>query len=297
MGKTYSPLRYPGGKGKFYKYLIPIFNKNNLNNITYIEPFAGGAGLACELLIKEKVNKVILNDYDRSIYAFWYSILNYTEDFCQKIINTRITLDEREAQKEIQLNKSNATLLELGFSTFFLNRTNRSGIIKGGPISKNETSGDYPLDCRFNKENLINLIKKIAQFKDKIEVYNLDAIEFLDIIKKENNDTSFIFFDPPYYHNGKNLYVSFYKENDHINLINSIINKLQDYKWIITYDNCIEIKKIYSDIKINIYHKIKKRIYYLSYTAGKARKASELIYYNDLIIPKLLFKNESPKNK
>ncbi|HAG42942.1 MAG TPA: DNA methyltransferase [Clostridium sp.] len=295
MGKTYSPLRYPGGKGKFYKYLIPIFKKNNINKITYIEPFAGGAGLACELLIKEKVTKIILNDYDRSIYAFWYSILNYTEEFCNKILETEITLAERELQKEIQLNKSNVTLLELGFSTFFLNRINRSGIIKGGPISRNETSGDYPLNCRFNKENLIVIIRKIASLKDKIEIYNLDAIEFLEIIKKEDKDTSFIFFDPPYYHNGKDLYVNFYKKDDHINLISAIITNLKNYKWIITYDNCSEIKKIYSYIKINNYSKIKKRVYYLSYTAGKAKEASELIYYNNIIIPKLLFKNKSPQ--
>ena len=295
MGKTYSPLRYPGGKGKFYKYLIPIFQKNNINKITYIEPFAGGSGLACELLIKEKVNKIILNDFDRSIYAFWYSILNYTDEFCNKIITTEITLAEREIQKQIQLNKYNATLFELGFSTFFLNRTNRSGIIKGGPISKNETSGNYPLNCRFNKENLINIIKKIASLKNKIEIYNLDAIEFIKIIKKEEKDTSFIFFDPPYYHNGKDLYVNFYNRDDHINLINAILSNLTDYKWIITYDNCIEIKKIYSYAKITTYPKIKKRIYYLSYTAGKAREASELIYYNNIVIPKLLFKNKSPQ--
>lgn len=294
MGKTYSPLRYPGGKGKFYKYLIPIFEKNNINKITYIEPFAGGAGLACELLIKEKVNKIILNDYDRSIYAFWYSILNHTEEFCNKILKTEITLAEREMQKQVQLDKSNATLLDLGFSTFFLNRTNRSGIIKGGPISKNETSGTYPLNCRFNKENLISVIKKIASFKDKIEIYNLDAIEFINEIKKEDQNTSFIFFDPPYYHNGKDLYVNFYKKEDHISLISAILSNLKDYKWIITYDNCPEIKRIYSSTKAK-YTKMKKRIYYLSYTAGKAREASELIYYNDIIIPKLLFKNKSPE--
>ncbi|HAT4125829.1 TPA: DNA adenine methylase [Clostridium perfringens] len=290
MGKTYSPLRYPGGKGKFYKYILPIFQRNNLKNIIYIEPFAGGAGLACELLIKRQVNKVILNDYDRSIYAFWYSILNYTDEFCNKIIETEITLAERERQKVIQQNKDTASILELGFSTFYLNRTNRSGIIKGGPISQNETSGAYPLNCRFKKEKLIIAIKRIAELKDKIELYNYDAIEFLTVIKKQNVNNSFIFFDPPYYHNGKDLYVNFYTKDDHINLSNSIINMLKEYKWLITYDNCLEIRNIYNNIKTNGYKKIKTRVYSLSYTAGKARKASELIYYNNIIIPKSLFK-------
>lgn len=290
MGKTYSPLRYPGGKGKFYKYMIPIFEKNHLQNIVYIEPFAGGAGLACELLIKNQVSKIILNDFDRSIYAFWYSILNYTDEFCNKITETEVTIAERERQKEIQLNKTTASLLDLGFSTFYLNRTNRSGIIKGGPISQNETSGAYPLNCRFKKQNLIFAIRRLAQLKDKIELYNCDAIEFLNIIKTQNDANSFIFFDPPYYHNGKNLYVNFYTNDDHIKLSVSIVNILKEYKWLITYDDCVEIRSIYKYIKTNVYKDIKTRIYSLSYTAGKARKASELIYYNNIVIPKSLFK-------
>ena len=295
MGKSYSPLRYPGGKGKFYKYIIPIFKRNNLNNIIYIEPFAGGSVLACELLIKEQVDRIILNDYDKSIYAFWYSILNFTDKFCNKIIETDITLAERERQKQIQNNKNTASLFDLGFSTFYLNRTNRSGIIKAGPISKNETSGDYPLNCRFNKEQLIFIIKRIASLRDKIELHNYDAIEFLQLIKNRDPLNCFIFFDPPYYHNGKDLYVNFYKKDDHIKLSNSIINNLQDYNWIITYDDCPEIKSIYSIIKNDRYKKIKKQTYTLSYTAGKAKKASELIYYNNIIIPRNLFKKTSPK--
>lgn len=286
MGKSYSPLRYPGGKGKFYKHIIPIFEKNKLKNLTYIEPFAGGAGLACELLLKKNVSKIILNDYDRSIFAFWYSIINNTDEFCNKILNTDITLNERIRQKEIQINKNSASLFDLGFSTFFLNRINRSGIIKGGPISKSENSGSYPLSCRFNKENLIKIIRKIAAERDNIELYNLDAVEFIKKIE-DIDKNCFIFFDPPYYHNGKDLYVNFYKNEDHINLSKSIIDNLQDYKWILTYDDCIEIRNIYSQLKKNTYKNIKKKTYTLSYTAGNARKATELIYYNNLVIPKL----------
>jgi DNA adenine methylase len=282
--KSYSPLRYPGGKGKFYKYLIPILNRNNIKNSIYVEPFAGGAGLACELLIREKVSKLLLNDYDRSIYAFWYSILNYTDEFCEKILSTNITMNEREIQKSIQLNKINANLLDLGFSTFFLNRTNRSGIIKGGPIS----GSDYPLDCRFNKEQLITVIRSLAAKKENIEITNLDAIDLLKSFKdKPKKEDHFLFIDPPYYHNGKKLYVNFYKHDDHLKLSKAIMDNLRDYKWILTYDYCPEIKQIYNEHKKFTYKDFKKKSYTLSYTAGKARKGIELLYYNSLIVPNI----------
>lgn len=285
MGKSYSPLRYPGGKGKFYKYIIPIFERNNMKNIIYVEPFAGGAGLACELLLNKKVNKIILNDYDRSIFAFWYSIINNTDEFCDRILNVEITLNERTKQKEIQSSKDTATLLDLGFSTFFLNRTNRSGIIKGGPISTNEYSGTYPLNCRFNKEKLTEIIRNIAAERNNIELFNLDAIQLIQTLKN-SNENYFIFFDPPYYHNGKDLYVNFYKKDDHIILAKTIIDNLQNHKWILTYDNCTEIKTIYKEFKKNKDTNFKKKTYTLSYTAGKARKATELIYYNNIIMPR-----------
>ena len=130
--KSYSPLRYPGGKGQIYKMIVSILEKNNLIGCTYIEPFAGGAGIAIRLLFENKVNKVIINDIDRSIYAVWYSILYLSDELIEKIKDTEINMDEWYKQKEIQKFKNDVSILELGFSTLFLNRTNRSGIIKAG---------------------------------------------------------------------------------------------------------------------------------------------------------------------
>lgn len=278
MKKIYSPLRYPGGKQKFYKKMLLILEENKLENITYVEPFAGGAGLAFALLLNHKVKKIILNDYDKSIYAFWYSILNHTDDFCNKIANTKISISEWRIQKEIQLNKDKTDLFSLGFSTFFLNRTNRSGIIKAGPIGGYKQTGKYKIDCRFNKEKLIALIKNIASFKENIEITNLDALDFIELLKSRN-ENYFIFFDPPYYKKGKDLYVNFYNHESHVILSKSIMKNLKDFRWIITYDNCDEIKEIYKSFN--------KKYYQLTYTAGTVRKATELLYYNKIVIPEI----------
>ncbi|HHJ8567820.1 TPA: DNA adenine methylase, partial [Streptococcus pyogenes] len=198
--KNISPLRYPGGKSQVYDYVRELVIANDA--ITYIEPYMGGMGIALKLLLNNNVHKIMVNDYDKAIYAFWYSVLNYTEQLIEKINTTPITIDEWKLQREVQKNKNNCDdLLTLGFSTLFLNRTNRSGIIKAGVIGGLKQDGNYKLDCRFNKEKTIKKIKLIASYKKQIKLYNMDAEKFirLNITKTKN---SFTFFDPPYYTKG-----------------------------------------------------------------------------------------------
>ena len=276
---TVSPLRYPGGKAKFYNNIIKIFNDNNIEKPIYCEAFAGGAGLALLLLKNNIVDKLILNDIDKSIYCFWKSILDFNKEFCEMINSVNIDLVEREIQKKIQKDKDildltkKSDILKLGFSTFFLNRVNRSGIIRAGVIGGIEQNGNYKMDCRFNKKNLIERIKEINKYKKKIEFYNLDAIDFLK--KIENKKKIFIFFDPPYFQKGKDLYTNFYMIEDHINLAKHISNLKQD--WITTYDNTEEIKEIYSEFQIKEFD--------ILYSLEKKRKAKEiLICKKNLII-------------
>ena len=264
--RSYSPLRYPGGKGQVYKFIEDLLCKNNMIGCTYIEPYAGGAGVAIRLLFEDKVKKIAINDFDRSIYAVWYSILNYTEEFILLIKNTDITMANWYLQKEIQKNKEIVNLLELGFSTFFLNRTNRSGIIKAGVIGGKNQDGNYRLDCRFNKIKLSKLIEKISTYRNRIELHNLDAIDFLNIVKRKHNQ--FYFIDPPYYKQGQALYTNFYQHNDHAKLAKYLKQKLKTKKFLISYDNCEEIEKLYSDYR--------QEIKVLNYYVETKRKGEEI---------------------
>lgn len=270
--KSISPLRYPGGKAKLYSQTIELLKINKLQEITYIEPFAGGCGLALLLLKNNKVNNLILNDIDRSIFAFWDSVLNKTEELCSLIKNTEITLAEREKQKEIQLKKDSVSILELGFSTFFLNRVNHSGIIKGGPIGGISQNGKYKLDCRFNKTNLIKQIREIATYKDKIKFYNLDVLDFIKNVLSKVNRDSFVFLDPPYYKKGPGLYVNFYKHENHEELAKVVdINLKQN--WIVTYDNVEPIKKMYK--------KFRQKEFDITYTLQTKGKGKEVMIFSN----------------
>ncbi|MFA5770850.1 MAG: DNA adenine methylase [Patescibacteria group bacterium] len=275
--KFYSPLRYPGGKNKLSKFIAKICKQNNING-HYVEPYAGGAAVALYLLFEGYVSKITINDKDKSIYAFWHSVLNDTEKLCKLIKKTEINIETWYKYKKIQQNKQNASSIDLGFSTLFLNRTNHSGIINGGMIGGLSQKGKYKIDCRFDKEELIRKIKFISQHKKNISVSKLDALKLIKKIQKESKKTSTIFyFDPPYYLKGKSLYMNFYEHDDHIK-VSKEIKKIKNSKWIVSYDDHKEIKEMYKG-----YRTIE---YQLFHSAHHAKKSSEVIFFsNNLIIP------------
>lgn len=266
-----SPLRYPGGKNKLAKFIALLCEKNDITG-HYVEPYAGGASVALYLLFNGYVKEITINDQDRAIYAFWYSILNHTEKFCNKIKKTEVNINNWKRFKTIQKNKEKASLFELGFATFFLNRTNRSGIIDGGMIGGIEQKSNYSIDCRFNKQDLIERIKRIKLYKNKIHMFNLDALELINRIQKKSNKEGTIFyFDPPYYVKGPLLYMDHYAKDDHKKVAQKI-KKIKNARWIVSYDNAPEIKKMYKGCK--------KKEYSLVHTAHKVHHGKEVLFFS-----------------
>ncbi|MFZ2411969.1 MAG: DNA adenine methylase [Candidatus Methanoperedens sp.] len=271
----YSPLRYPGGKGKLADYFKQVFKDNLLYDGVYVEPYAGGASVALSLLFNEYASKIIINDIDRSIFAFWYSVLNKTDELCQLIHDTPVTIETWEAQKQIQKVKHRQGLLKVGFSTFFLNRTNRSGILNAGVIGGRQQTGAWKIDARYNKKELISRIERIAQYKDKIELHNSDAVELVKSLRNKLPQKSLFYFDPPYYVKGKDLYLNYYEDNDHQHIANEI-SKVCNQKWILTYDDVRPIRKLYSNFR--------KQAFKLSYSAGSSNKqGKEIMIFSDNI--------------
>lgn len=274
----YSPLRYPGGKGKVSDYFKQVFKENLLYDGIYVEPYAGGASVALSLLFNEYASKIIINDIDRSIFGFWHSVLNNPDELCKLIKDTKITVNAWEKQKKIQKAKEEHSLLEVGFSTFFLNRTNRSGILNAGIIGGREQTGNWKIDARYNKPELISRIERIAQYKEKIELHNNDAVKLVKSLRKTLPSKALFYFDPPYFVKGKDLYLNYYEANDHQDIATEI-NKVDKQKWIVTYDNVQPIRNLYKS-----YRKVK---YSLNYSAAQASKGEEvMIFSNNIHIAK-----------
>ncbi len=268
----YSPLRYPGGKGKLAGYFKELFEENSLNQGIYVEPYVGGASIALSLLIEGHASKVIINDIDKSIFSFWYSVLNYTNELCNLIEKTPINIKVWERQKKIQKEKDKQDFLTLGFSTFFLNRTNRSGILGAGIIGGKNQKGKWKINARYNKEELIKRIRKIALYKNRIKLYNMDAVKLIKILKSKLPNKTLFYLDPPYYHKGKELYLNYYIDKDHKKIAEEI-NKTKKQRWVITYDDAKLIKQLYKQNHMLNYS--------LSYSAGKFKEGNELIIFSD----------------
>ena len=271
MAKIYTPLRYPGGKSALADFVWHTMELSGCTEIPYCEPFAGGAGVAMSLLLRGKVKSVILNDLDTGIYSIWYAIFNDTEWFIEAISNADVTLVVREQQKKVynELKDSYGYSRDLAFATFFLNRVNYSGILTGGPIGGKEQKGKYKLDCRFNKQSLIDKIKEIAKYRDNVQLFHMDAIELL-----KNQSNIFVFADPPYWQAGDMLYET---SVEHSKLAR-VLCESKNLHWLATYDNNINISNIYEN------YGAQSKLFELQYSASRKRKELECMFYQDVAI-------------
>lgn len=269
-----SPLRYPGGKRKLSSFIQLIIEENRLQGRHYVEPYCGGAAVGLALLFGELADEIHINDLSRSVYAFWHSVLHEAEALCKKILCTSVNTKEWKRQREIQEGED-ASLLELGFSTFFLNRVNRSGILKGGLIGGKKQDGAWKLDARFNREDLVRRIRKIVRYSDRIHIYNMDASAFLSDVYPDLPPT-FTYLDPPYYTKGDALYANWYEDDDH-KMVAAQVRELE-HEWLVSYDCVPRI--------IQLYHPYRSLRYSVSYSAHRRFRGREIMFFSEgLTVP------------
>jgi DNA adenine methylase len=271
--RFFSPLRYPGGKNRLAKLISKVCANNRIEE--YVEPYAGGASVALSLLAENRVERITINDYDRSVYAFWFSVLNESERLCERIEQVNIDISSWRRAKEIQANKKEASLFELGFSTLFLNRTNISGILKAGLIGGIKQEGKYKMDCRFNKEKTTKTIMEIAAQRERITISNLDALELIEKLGGSANEKTLLYLDPPYYLKGASLYENHYGEAQH-RALSQALKSLSNLHWMLSYDDTSEIRELYSWVRPE-----RTKPYSLLHTAASPKKGKEILYYSE----------------
>ncbi|NIH86601.1 DNA adenine methylase [Amycolatopsis granulosa] len=265
-----SPLRYPGGKGKVANFIKLLVLENSFQGRKYIEPYAGGASVALSLLLEGYVSTVHINDLNRGVYAFWKTALRKTDFFCARIMEVDLSVSEWRRQREIYADPS-SSLEDLGFATFYLNRTNRSGIVAGGGlIGGLAQDGKWKMDARFDRASLCERISSIAKYRRKITLSRMDAGALIRSPEVRSGE-SLIYLDPPYYVKGSGLYDNFYTHQDHVN----IRAALEDVTapWIVSYDAAPEILELYKSCSSIRYQ--------LGYSAAAAGKGTEVMFFSD----------------
>lgn len=271
----YTPLRYPGGKAKLAAFVKAIIEQNDLADGHYVEPYAGGAAVALELLFHEYVSHIHINDVSRPVYAFWKSVLDHTDHLAKLIRDTRLTVAIWDKQKRILAHPNDYDDVKLGFATFFLNRTNRSGILNGGIIGGRDQSGPWKIDARYNAAELIFRIESIAKLRRRICLSCDDAMNFLRAQVRTLPAKSLVYLDPPYYVKGKDLYLDYYTHEDHERIAEWVTERIRRQKWIVSYDNVDSIHALYRRHRYILYE--------LGYSARTVRTGSEVMFFCDAL--------------
>jgi DNA adenine methylase len=269
-----SPLRYPGGKASLADFFQACVEALGLDMPTYVEPYAGGAGAGLDLLYRGVVKRVVINDLDKSIYSVWTAMLNRTDDFLRRLETTPLTVDEWKRQREIYRTRDAQDIdpFDLGFATFYLNRTNRSGVLRGGIIGGLEQAGTYKMDARFNRVTLRARIERLAAHRSAVHVSHQDGVGRLrHWLRKEN---VFAYVDPPYYAKGSLLYLNSFNDRQHADLA-GLLNSVADANWVLTYDLADEIKALYANRTTLDFN--------LHYSAHRREVANELMVFSNTV--------------
>lgn len=265
-------MRYPGGKARFAPFVAEVMRSNGLAKGHYFEPYAGGAGVALELLFHGHASHVHINDLDPAINAFWVAVTRHPEELLRLLHDTPVTMEQWHHWRAVMREELPADAVEHGFSTLFMNRTNRSGILKGGVIGGKSQAGDYKLDARLKKDVLASRIERIAAHAGNITVYCEDANQLLRRCTEFLPPQSLTYLDPPYYVKGRGLYRNYYGHGDHVAIAEVLQSSAFERSWVVSYDNVYEI--------CHMYRESRGLTYDLNYTAQERYVGNEVMFFS-----------------
>lgn len=247
----------------------------------YVEPFAGGAGVGVHLLLGEFVRRVVLNDLNYHVFCFWKTVKEDCEYLCRRILQTRVTVENWRRQRRVLARAEEHPVSEVGFAFLFLNRTNRSGIVKGGVIGGTAQAGKWRIDARFYRDELVRRIRAISAYGHRIDVYCMDAEDFVARVLAKMNGKCFVYFDPPYFEAGNRLYLNGYSEKDHARLA-GVIQEGMRHPWVATYDQHRVIRRLYRSRR--------QKRFRLKYSAARVGLGEEIMIFGDEVkIPRSAF--------
>ena len=279
-----SPLRYPGSKRRLASYIKRTLQMNSLSPALFVEPFAGGASVALQLLSENCVQYIGLVDRDPLIAAFWKTVFWEPEWLIEQIYTIDVTLERWMMFKS----SVPQTRRERALACLFLNRTSFSGILAPGvgPLGGRNQSSPYRIDCRFPRETLAKRIQQIGQMKERVAfVWNVSWTQALGQLRslqrrgKLPQDVA-CYCDPPFFNKADQLYTYYFREKDHCRLRDALL-ALQE-PWILSYDSVARVKELYGATE---HESAQVELLYSMASQGGHRIAREVIVSNLPYLP------------
>jgi DNA adenine methylase len=232
--KIKSPLRYPGGKSKAIKQILPLVPMD-IEEIR--EPLVGGGSVFITLKQIFPEKKFWINDLNKDLYSFWRVASKNLNKLVKEIKNIyKKEKDGRKLHKYYRDENIQFDEFERAVRFFILNRITFSGTADSGGYSQSA------YEKRFTESS----IERLSNLKSVISNIKVSNLDYEDIVKTPGKNV-FIFLDPPYYSvmksklYGKNgdLHTGF----DHERFAK--VMKNTKHKWLITYDDCPEIRELF----------------------------------------------------
>ncbi len=243
-----SPLRYPGGKSRALKQILPLVP---LNISEFREPFVGGGSVffAIRSLFQDRIKSYWINDLNYDLYCFWKEVRDNVPDLIATLREIRATaIDGRalfeeltEAKDELNQNRNALSEFQRAVRFFVLNRITFSGIVDSGGFSQSA------YEKRFT-DSSIERVKNISPYLARTKITNGDYTEALC----QDGDNVFIFLDPPYWKATESklygvrgtLHTAF----DHAQFAENM--RKCPHKWLITYDDSPIIRELFAFAEI-----------------------------------------------
>jgi DNA adenine methylase len=271
-----SPLRYPGGKRRLAPYIVETLRLNGLRPHLYIEPFAGGASVAIQLLHENMVEQIALGEKDPMVAGFWKAVFTDHERLIAELRRLEPTLENWTYYRRTRPR----TPLGWAVKCLFLNRTSFSGILSptAGPIGGHQQTSEYTIGCRFPIKRLEQRITQIAAYANRVAfIHEGDWQEVVGRTRQlgYTHDQIFYYLDPPFYEKAERLYRYYFYEPDH-QMLHHQLSEL-DANYILSYDAAEPIVARYSSNGNGPRH---VDLLYSATARGELIEARELIISN-----------------
>ena len=277
MKPSVTPLRYPGGKTWLLDYVKAFARFHKLSSTTIVEPYGGSASISVGLIRSQLVTDATVCERDPLIVAFWNVAIHRNEELIEYLSSLEINMETWYGlRRYLDLEKTNLqNELEAAGAFLFFNRTNYSGIIKGGPLGGKKQLSKYKLNCRFNKGRIADKIRSLKALEDKLKIIQIDGLEYMKNHALQSPDNVFFYVDPPYYGAGKDLYRFYFTDFDHQQL--SAFLTGTEIPWLLSYDDAEFIR--------NLYQKKSNLPVYTDYQSGHLRRGVKELLISNYVIP------------